>query len=76
MLYAQSQHRKPIACLLEIINPQEHIDFKRRIYSNWWEALDKLKSTLWTNDDMITSFNVLSPMAKKAPWAFKAKHHP
>lgn len=68
MLYAYGSRKKPIACILEIINPQEHINFKRKIYNDWWAALDKLKAELWAGDDMVTSFNVLPSLAKKSPW--------
>lgn len=68
MLYADNSRKVAIACVLDIVLSQDHIDFKRKIYNDWWAALDKLKAELWRVDDLVTSFNVMPSMAKQSPW--------
>lgn len=66
MIYGDRKH--PIACEIEIVMSQDHIDFKRRIYTQWWDALDKLRAQLWEKDTLVTSFNVQGPSAARTPW--------
>ena len=68
MIYSDSKRTRPIACVLDIVLSQGHIDFKRKTYNDWWQALDKLKTELWRADDLVTSFNVQPPLAKQSPW--------
>ncbi len=69
MIYGDRKH--PIACEIEIVMSQDHIDFKRRIYTQWWDALDKLRAQLWERDTQVTSFNVQVPGAARTPWQRK-----
>ena len=73
MIFADRHYKKPIACELEIVMSQDHIDFKRKVYTQWLDALLKLATELWQADDLVTSFNVLKPMATKAPWLNEKK---
>lgn len=73
MIHRDRAKTKPIACEIEIIMTQDHIDFKRRIYTQWWGALDKLCREIWKNDAVITSFNVLPPLAPQEPWLWDKK---
>lgn len=71
MIYGGKNNHKPIACEIEIVMSQDHIDFKRRIYGEWWAALDKLCREIWKADKVMTSYNVKPPMAHKEPWVGK-----
>ncbi|MCB9990696.1 MAG: hypothetical protein H6867_04880 [Rhodospirillales bacterium] len=73
MIYPYKKNHEPIACEIEIVMSQEHIAFRRGIYSRWWAALDKLCRELWKNDVVMTSFNVLPPMAVEEPWLWDKK---
>ena len=71
MIYRDRDKTKPIACEIEIVMSQDHIDFKRRIYSQWWDSLDKLRGVLWERDTLVTSFNVQGPNVARTPWGGK-----
>jgi hypothetical protein len=68
MIYRDRENTKPVACEIEIVLSQEHIDYMRSVYTKWWAALDKLCRMLWENDALVTSFNVLPPASAKQPW--------
>lgn len=73
MIHRDRAKSKPIACEIEIIMTQEHIDFRRDVYLRWWGALDKLCREIWKNDVVMTSFNVLPPLAANEPWLWDTK---
>lgn len=73
MIYAHKKNHDPIACEIEVVMEQSHIDFKRDVYARWWEAMDKLCREIWKNDAGMTSFNVLPPLAAKEPWLWDLK---
>jgi hypothetical protein len=68
MIHSDRNKTKPIACEIEIVMTQDHIDFKRSIYTSWLGSLEKLCGEIWKNDLLMTSFNVLPPAAEKEPW--------
>lgn len=73
MIYADRDRTKPIACEIEIVMSQDHIEFKRRIYGQWWDALDKLCNELWKRDTLVTSYNVQGLAIARDPWVRKTK---
>lgn len=73
MIYADRDRTKPIACEIQIVMSQDHIDFKRRIYEQWWAALDKLCTELWKGDKQVTSYNVQPPALARTPWMGKSE---
>ncbi len=73
MIYGPKKKHEPIACELNIVMTREHINFRRDIYARWWSALDKLCCELWKNDVVMTSYNVLPPMATSEPWLWETK---
>ena len=68
MVYDDSKKRKPVACVLEVVNSVEHIEYCRAVYARWYEAMEKLCGMLWSADVVVTSFNVEKPSMKKEPW--------
>lgn len=71
MIYGGKNNHKAIGCEIEIVMSQDHIDFKRRIYGQWWRALEKLCKELWEKDTLVTSYNVQAPAVAFEPWQRK-----
>ncbi|WP_299393251.1 hypothetical protein [Pelagibius sp.] len=63
MVYRDRACTKPSYCLIEADPPQARIDFVRRTYKQWWDAMAALVETL-----VMRAFTVTGPSAPRAPW--------
>lgn len=68
MVMICDKNRNVIGCELDNILDIASIEFARKMYMTWWNALAHLADALEYHADMLKSFRVTRPAAPFAPW--------
>lgn len=69
VIYEDRARKRALYCPL--VETREHIEFARKVYGLWWEAMAELATDLAKYDSLLSTYHVLPPRSPKEPWATK-----